>query len=93
MTAVVAVDFGASSIRVCRVDLAERPPAIDVVHRVPHGPVADGSGRLRWDWDRLVAEMDRGLAAALDPLTAYRAVGYRDAAIAQRGADTVATGL
>ena len=66
MTAVVAVDFGASSIRVCRVDLAERPPAIDVVHRVPHGPVADGRGRLRWDWDRLVAEMDRGLAAALD---------------------------
>ena len=65
-TPVVAVDFGASSIRVCRVDLAERPPTIDVVHRVPHGPVADGRGRLRWDWDRLVAEMERGLVAALD---------------------------
>ena len=60
----VAVDFGASSIRVCRVDLGARPPAVEVVHRHGHGPVADGAGHLRWDWDRLVAEMDAGLAAA-----------------------------
>jgi rhamnulokinase len=65
-TPVVAVDFGASSIRVCRVDLATRPPALDVVHRAAHGPVADPGGRLRWDWDRLVAEMEKGLVAALD---------------------------
>lgn len=63
---VVAVDFGASSIRVCRVDLAARPPAVEVVHRRPHRPVADEHGHLRWDWGRLVAEMDRGLAAALE---------------------------
>jgi len=61
---VVAVDFGASSIRVCRVDLGARPPAVEVVHRHGHGPVTDGAGHLRWDWDRLVAEMDAGLAAA-----------------------------
>jgi rhamnulokinase len=62
---VVAVDFGASSIRVCRVDLGTRPPAVEVVHRHAHRPVADGAGHLRWDWDRLVAEMDAGLAAAV----------------------------
>jgi hypothetical protein len=54
---VAAVDFGASSIRVCRVDLGVRPPALEVVHRHAHEPVPDGRGHLRWDWDRLVAEM------------------------------------
>jgi rhamnulokinase len=62
---VAAVDFGASSIRVCRVDLGARPPALEVVHRHAHAPVPDGRGHLRWDWDRLVAEMERGLAAAV----------------------------
>ncbi len=61
---VVAVDFGASSIRVCRVDL-DRLDQIDVVHRYAHGPVADSGGTLRWDWDRLVTEMVRGLDLAL----------------------------
>jgi rhamnulokinase len=63
---VAAVDFGASSIRVCRIDLGARPPAVEVVHRHAHGPVADGRGGLRWDWARLVAEMERGLALARD---------------------------
>lgn len=62
---VAAVDFGASSIRVCRVDLGYRPPRLDVVHRHAHQPVPDGAGHLRWDWPRLVAEMEAGLAAAL----------------------------
>jgi rhamnulokinase len=61
---VVAVDFGASSVRVCRVDLGSRE--VEVVHRHPHGPVPDGRGHLRWDWDRLVAEMERGLALAVE---------------------------
>jgi len=34
MTTVLAVDFGASSIRVAAVDLDARPPAIEIVHRV-----------------------------------------------------------
>lgn len=64
----VAVDFGAASIRVCRVrlDPAGRPPTLDVVHRAHHQPVPDAAGHLRWDWDRLVAEMHRGLDAAFD---------------------------
>ncbi len=63
---VVAVDFGASSVRVCRVALGKETPALEVVHRYGHGPIADGSGHLRWDWARLVAEMETGLSAALD---------------------------
>jgi rhamnulokinase len=62
--AVVAVDFGASSIRVCRVELGDGAPALSVVHRYVHAPVADSGGRLRWDWPRLVAEMEKGLAVA-----------------------------
>lgn len=63
---VAAVDLGASSIRVCRVDLSRRPPALDVVHRHVHEPVPDASGHLRWDWSRLLAEVKKGLAAAID---------------------------
>jgi rhamnulokinase len=64
--AVAAVDFGASSIRVCRVVLGDGPPAATVVHRYAHGPVADPAGVLRWEWSRLVAELEKGLAAALE---------------------------
>jgi rhamnulokinase len=58
-----AVDFGASSIRVCRVTLGDGPPALQVVHRHAHVPVYDGT-HLRWDWARLVAETQRGLELA-----------------------------
>ncbi len=64
-TPVVAVDFGASSIRVCRVDVDADDAAVDVVHRYAHGPVVGSDGVLRWDWARLVAETERGLDRAL----------------------------
>jgi rhamnulokinase len=60
---VAAVDFGASSIRICRVTLGEGAPKLDVVHRYVHTPIHDGT-HLRWDWARLVAETERGLALA-----------------------------
>jgi rhamnulokinase len=62
---VIAIDFGASSIRVCRIDLEARPVATRVVHRYPHAPIRHSDGSLRWDWARLVAEMHRGLELAL----------------------------
>ena len=62
MTTVIAVDFGATSIRVSRVDLETLD--VDVVHRYPHAPVHAADGSLRWDWDRLVDEMFEGLELA-----------------------------
>jgi rhamnulokinase len=59
-----AVDFGASSIRVCRVTFGDGPPELEVVHRYAHAPVHDGM-HLRWDWARLVAETERGLELAV----------------------------
>jgi rhamnulokinase len=64
-TSVVAVDFGATSIRVCRVDLDARPMGAEVVHRFVHEPVRESDGSLRWGWPVLLAEMERGLDAAL----------------------------
>jgi rhamnulokinase len=67
MTApVVAVDFGAASIRVCRIDVAAANPQLQIVHRAKHHPVADSSGTLRWDWTRLLTELDRGLGKAIE---------------------------
>jgi rhamnulokinase len=60
-----AVDFGASSIRVCRVTVGDGPPELEVVHRHAHAPVHDGE-HLRWDWARLVAETERGLELAVE---------------------------
>ncbi|MCU0273586.1 MAG: FGGY family carbohydrate kinase [Acidimicrobiales bacterium] len=62
---VVAVDFGATSIRVCVVDLERRPLEPVVVHRYRHEPTRRPDGTLRWDWSTLVAEAKRGLALAL----------------------------
>lgn len=65
-TTVAAVDFGASSIRVCRVDFPEHaPPEIEVVHRAAHHAVRGSDGRLRWQWSRLLAETERGLDIAM----------------------------
>jgi rhamnulokinase len=62
--AVAAVDFGASSIRVCRVELGDGVPRLDVVHRHPHRASRGADGVLRWDWARLLTETERGLDLA-----------------------------
>jgi rhamnulokinase len=66
VSVVVAVDLGATSARVCRVDLSARPVAVEVVHRHPHVAVTHADGSLRWDWDRIVAEVEVGLRRALE---------------------------
>lgn len=65
-TAVVAVDFGATSIRVCRVELAADRVELRIVRRAEHRPVHDRRGGLRWDWDHLAATMRAGIADAVD---------------------------
>ncbi len=58
---VAAVDLGATSARVAVVD----GDALTVVHRYAHQPVVDADGALRWDWTRLMGEVEHGLDAAL----------------------------
>lgn len=58
---VLAVDMGATSIRVAAVDLDGPRQSVEVVHRWPHGPVRHPDGSLRWDWDRIVTEVEEGL--------------------------------
>ncbi len=62
---VVAVDLGATSVRVAAIDLDAPHPQPEIVHRFSHGPVEHQDGTLRWDWPRLVREVGHGLEAAL----------------------------
>ncbi len=70
MTIVAAVDCGATSVRVCRIDLDAPGLVPEVVHRVPHAPVADAAGHLRWDWQLITRAVEEGLerCLALGPL-------------------------
>jgi ABC-type branched-subunit amino acid transport system ATPase component len=78
----------AQALVVNRDDLAEAQEANDparaaeVLHR-----------GFRTDVRPLVAEARRRNGAAIDPVATFRAVAYRAATIAERGSDTIATGL
>jgi rhamnulokinase len=65
MTVVAAVDCGATSVRVCRVDLDRRPLVPEVVHRVAHAPRSDAAGHLRWDWTLITSAVVEGLERCL----------------------------
>ena len=77
-TRVLAIDLGATSIRVVSVDVSAPSPAPEVIHRWPHGPVRHHDGSLRWDWDRICAEVEHGLTAALEagPVASIGADGW-----------------
>ncbi|MGH8872107.1 MAG: rhamnulokinase [Acidimicrobiia bacterium] len=62
---VLAVDLGATSIRVASVDLSSRAPQVEVLHRWPHSPIRLDDGSLRWDWPNIMSEVERGLAVGL----------------------------
>ena len=66
MLRVLAVDLGATSARVASVDLDARPVSLEMVHRHPHQPLrGSGDGHLRWDWQVLLREVERGLEKGL----------------------------
>ena len=66
MTEVVAaVDCGATSVRVCRIDLAAPTLTAEVVHRIAHKPRRDAKGHLRWDWDAITRAVVDGLDRCL----------------------------
>lgn len=62
---VLAVDLGATSIRVAAVDLGRSVPEVDVLHRWHHQPVRLGDGTLRWDWTGIGAQVVAGLEEGL----------------------------
>jgi rhamnulokinase len=59
----VAIDLGAESCRVSLLRWIDGKPVIDVVHRIPNGPVHHGS-TLRWPLDAILAGLDEGLRKA-----------------------------
>ena len=70
----VAIDLGAES---CRVSLLrwvgsdeDGEPVIELIHRLPNGPVFDASagpnGELRWPLDRILAGLEEGLRKAAE---------------------------
>lgn len=63
---VLAVDLGATSVRVATVDLDASPPVPKVIHRWPNQPVRFPDGSLRWDWPRLMDEIRTGLRLGLE---------------------------
>ncbi|HET9555551.1 MAG TPA: FGGY family carbohydrate kinase, partial [Actinomycetota bacterium] len=58
---VLAVDLGATSVRVVAVDLGAPEPDAQVLHRWRHQPVRHQDGSLRWDWHGILREVERGL--------------------------------
>ncbi|MBA3653694.1 MAG: rhamnulokinase [Actinobacteria bacterium] len=66
MLRVAAVDLGATSARVAVVDLDREPLEAEIVHRYAHQPITWSDGSLRWDWERLMAEVEVGLERALE---------------------------
>jgi rhamnulokinase len=64
----VAIDLGAESCRVSLLRWKDGQPAIDVVHRIPNGPVHQGDS-LHWALDTILFGLEEGLrkAAAAAP--------------------------
>lgn len=59
-----AIDLGASSGRVSIGSLENSTLSIQEVHRFKHEAVHDATGALRWEWEKIVEEVVRGLHAA-----------------------------
>lgn len=59
----VAIDLGAESCRVSLLRWRDGHPQIDLIHRIPNGPVHDG-GALRWPFDGILAGLEDGLRKA-----------------------------
>ncbi len=64
----IAIDLGAESCRVSLLSWQGDTPRIELIHRLPNGPIHDGYS-LRWPFDRIFAGLEEGLrkAAAAAP--------------------------
>ncbi len=59
----VAIDLGAESCRVSLLRWRDGMPQIELIHRIPNGPV-HVNGSLRWPFDRILAGLEEGLRKA-----------------------------
>jgi rhamnulokinase len=59
----VAIDLGAESCRVSLLRWEDGKPKIEVVHRIPNGPVHHGAS-LHWSLDTILAGLEEGLRKA-----------------------------
>jgi rhamnulokinase len=59
----IAIDLGAESCRVSLLRWIGGQPHIEVVHRIPNGPVHQGR-EMRWPLDTILAGIDAGLRKA-----------------------------
>jgi rhamnulokinase len=63
MPARIAIDLGAESCRVSLLRWNDGYPSIDLIHRIPNGPV-HANGSLRWPFDTILAGLEDGLRRA-----------------------------
>ena len=59
----VAIDLGAESCRVSLLRWKSGKPSIEVVHRLPNGPVHQGAS-LHWPLEKILAGLEEGLRKA-----------------------------
>src|ERR1700756_788857 len=59
----VAIDLGAESCRVSLLRWRDECPKIELIHRIPNGPV-HVNGSLRWPFDKLLSGVEDGLRKA-----------------------------
>jgi rhamnulokinase len=59
----VAIDLGAESCRVSLLRWIDRRPTVEVVHRIPNGPVRRGES-LCWPLNQILAGLEEGLRKA-----------------------------
>src|SRR5579884_2134465 len=60
LPSIVAIDLGAESCRVSLLRWEQRRPRVDLVYRFSNAPI-ERDGRLRWDFKRICAELEKGL--------------------------------
>ena len=61
----IAIDLGAESCRVSLLRWKDGQPEIEIVHRIPNGPVHRGPS-LHWPLDAILAGLEEGLRKAAD---------------------------
>jgi rhamnulokinase len=59
----VAIDLGAESCRVSLLRWVKSEPSVEIIHRIPNGPVRRGNS-LCWPLTRLLAGLEEGLRKA-----------------------------